>query len=127
MSEPYVLKRKVGKYALECLNGDLNEDGKSPSVYRLYLAMSHVIGKGITLDDLKDWIAALESDRGIVDPMTPEEELRDLYDEHFAKMVPYGGANQSNGIEYGIRTAVEIISKEHPDVADWLKEDDKDA
>jgi hypothetical protein len=30
------------------------------------------------------------------------------------------------GIKKGVKKALEIIAKEHPDVADWLKDSDKD-
>jgi hypothetical protein len=108
MSEPYVLNKRVTEETLERLNntGD----------YTLSQCLYRALGTANASDDLNqasDFISALKSGKKIVNPLSPREELRKVYERH-NDYVP--------GTQAGIEIAIKIIAKEHPDVVDWLKD-----
>jgi hypothetical protein len=109
----YVLKNKVHSTVLSSLNGYGNDSNAG----KLASALADTWPSD---NDLDDWIAALKSGKKIVMQMSPREELLQLYNEYLAKRVPCSEESFVNGMKCGIKDAVKIIAKEHPDVADWL-------
>ncbi|MCO7177038.1 hypothetical protein ACFP7A_01325 [Sporolactobacillus kofuensis] len=123
MSEDvYRLKNKVSCDALAELNDRdkwTDIDAKVDMVDNLYRAIDTSDGERITIDQIENWIAALQSGKKIVNPMSPREEMEKAY-KSFGTKSDVGVATRT-----GILLAIEIIAKEYPDVADWLKESDK--
>lgn len=122
MSEDVVLKKAVGTDTLRYLNS-----GKCLALSLLWALGqedSDSFGKYVPSDEtVEDWIAALKSGKKIVNPMSPREELEIYYaDQEDAIKYPIDmeGRIRAIAIRKGIKKAVEIIAKEHPDVADWL-------
>lgn len=116
--QQYVLKKTINDSALEMLNKRINTRS-----HRLYWAINKLIDDEYPSDtQLDDLIAALKSGKKIVNPMSPPEKVKYLCDE-------VKTTEMYNG-QYVVDTIKELIiqiSKVHPDVADWLKEDDTHA
>ncbi|MCO7127783.1 hypothetical protein NIE88_18720 [Sporolactobacillus shoreicorticis] len=113
MSESYVLNEKVAVDTLERLN-NTGECTLSECLYR-------ALGTTPTSDDLdqaSDFITALKSGKKIVNPLSAREELKDELKKF------YQLSDMQTGYRKGIHEAVRIIAKEHPDVADWLGDQD---
>ncbi|UAK17581.1 hypothetical protein [Sporolactobacillus terrae] len=123
MSEDvYVLKRKLNSIDLQKLNKNPYESNT-----RKIFAVLNVAGNidRIEISQVEDWIAALKSGKKIVNPLSPKEEFR-------RSLGHLCGLANSVGGEYlqlknEILEVVRIIAKEHPDVGEWLKEDDPNA
>lgn len=109
MSEPYELEKAVGYQVLRQLNNRKFEDDER--VFEAYRSFS---GHAST-DEIRDWLLAVESGKKIVNPLSPREEVRELY---------YSQKNE-HGERSLILDLLEIIAKEHPDVADWLGDKDE--
>lgn len=116
MSKPYTLKKEVGTDTLRCLNS-----GQPLAISLLWALQqedSESFGKYVPSDEtVEDWIAALKSGKKIVNPLSPKEELRSLY----------FGIEGLSDFHSGINQALKIIAKEHPDVKDWLKDNEGEA
>jgi hypothetical protein len=110
MSEDvYVLKYKLPHEILDYLN---DHPGKA--------GLSKVLRDVVTFkgkDEVLDMVNACWSGKKIVNPMTPREELKKLMDTSY----------WTEDFVAGVQRAVEVIAKEYPDVADWLKDGDSNA
>ncbi|EST11272.1 hypothetical protein [Sporolactobacillus laevolacticus] len=124
MSEDmYVLKHKVTPVQLVRLNDRTMQESPEdyPDSY-LITVLSEAIESDIKIpygfDQVQDWIVALKSGKKIVNPMSPREELEQYYDQYCSD-TPAG-----REVRVIIKETVDIIAKEHPDVADWLGDND---
>ncbi|WP_028983307.1 hypothetical protein [Sporolactobacillus terrae] len=116
MSEQYVLKTSVSENQLRALN----------EAYGTW-AIKSAIEKDKdypTFEEVADWLAAKRSGKKIVNPMSPRDGLKSVYEKYKQSDT---SDSYYQGMARGIRNAVEIIAKEHPDVADWLEEGDPNA
>jgi hypothetical protein len=122
MSEPYTLKTRVGINTLSHLN-----DHQKNRMGRLKGALECFSTNDA--EEIIDLVHAVFSGKKIVNPMSPREELEMyLTDRQEEAKYPSGDDVRIRviGIKQGVKKAIEIIAKEHPDVADWLKDSDKD-
>lgn len=118
MSEDvYVLKYVADENIIELLNETAEEE------YQV-VALMNAIEQSPTekLDEVSDWIAALKSGKKIVNPLSLDEELKQKY----IKTYDANWANKQyrEGYSDGMRDCLKIVSKKHPDVADWLSDRD---
>jgi hypothetical protein len=126
--EAYVLKKKASCDVLAGLNDRdrwTDIEAKTDMVNNLYRALETSGEERITIDQVENWISALKSGKKIVNPLSPKEELEMyLTDRQEEAKYPSGDDVRIRviGIKQGVKKAIEIISKEHPDVADWLKD-----
>jgi hypothetical protein len=111
MSE-YMLKDAVPDEVLRKLNVNFG-----PTAQNIFLAVDE-FNAYPDMDELEDWIAAIKSGKNIVNPLSPRKELR-MYLED----ILHGKKHGITRYEIAFQTA-EIIAKEHPDVKDWLEQDD---
>jgi hypothetical protein len=124
MSEDvYVLKEKVDELVL--FNLSKNHGTTTGNLYRAISKYRDVsnIDMYPSLEKVSDWIAALKSGKKIVNPMSPREKIKWLYDD-----VAKDKTVEIYHKQYVLDTLQEFIiqiAKEHPDVTDWLG--DKDA
>ncbi|BBN97477.1 hypothetical protein [Sporolactobacillus terrae] len=128
MSEDYVLKTEVDNMTLYELNIHFG-DGKY-KVANIHHAiekwLEDNLGNGYpSLEQLEDWIAALKSGKKIVNPLSPREKVKWLFD-----YVAKDKTAELYHKQYVLDTLQEFIiqiAKEHPDVKDWLKDGESDA
>jgi hypothetical protein len=110
MSEPYTLKTRVGINTLSHLNDhQKNRMGRIKGALECFSTNDE--------EEIVDLVHAVFSGKEIVNPLSPEEEFRKKRAELIGSDLDVVG-------EF-VDPLVEIIAKEHPDVADWLG--DKDA
>jgi hypothetical protein len=109
MSEPYVLKTIVGINTLSHLN-----DHQKNIMGRLKGALECFSTN--EPEEIVDIVHAVFSGNKIVNPMSPEEEFRKKRAELIGSDLDIVG-------EF-VDPLVEIIAKEHPDVKDWLGDQD---
>jgi hypothetical protein len=116
-----MLKFEASKKVVGLLNGVSEEYGP-------VVAMMNAIEESTTenLDELQDWLDALKSGKKIVNPISPREELKKEYDAIMHE-ISLNKVGYYDGKKNGIEAAIEIIAKDHPDVADWLKDGDSNA
>lgn len=116
MSEPYVLKKAENFSVVQELNDVVRNGYEGIAINRAMGAWTQENpGQGFPkLDQIEDWITALKSGKKIINPMSPREELKHYYE------------SECGYVQYGVNKAIEIIAKEHPDVANWLKDGDAD-
>ncbi|WP_100488581.1 hypothetical protein [Sporolactobacillus pectinivorans] len=112
MSKPYVLNKKAAIEVLTSLNGFEGSEAINRALEKS--------NKWPNLEEIEDWIEALKTGREIINPITPKEEFIDAFNSDV------GEEKWDRGFNQGMKTAIEIISKAYPDVADWLKEGDTD-
>ncbi|WP_028982858.1 hypothetical protein [Sporolactobacillus terrae] len=118
----YMLKDEVRYEVLSNLNATRLEDfdltGRLQRAFcRAYIPES--------VEQAQDWVRAIYSGKKIVNPMSPREELEQyLVDRQEEAKYPSGDDVRIRiiGIKQGVKKAIEIIAKEHPDVADWIKD-----
>jgi hypothetical protein len=110
MSEPYTLKKPVNSIVLKALNDD------NKFSYNLASAINR---SEYFPDDeqFDDWISAMKSGKKIVNPLSPRKELNKFVE----KIKNSSMMNKIPTLDF-IDQAIQIIAKEHPDVADWLRE-----
>lgn len=114
MSEDvYVLNKAIEQPVLEILNSNQLEDKIDTE---MLCDAIEAINIWPDLDQVENWIAALKSGKKIINPLSPKEEL----EKTFKAAASYHEVSYCEGYKTGIETALSIISKEHPDVADWL-------
>jgi hypothetical protein len=120
MSEPYYLKCPTNEEALECLN--------RLSINHIGLKVDYHAISGV--DEVDDWANAIKSGKKIINPLSPREEFETMWEiaKNNAKPDIVDGSDEKC-LAYadGIYDAAKIIAKEHPDVADWLKDGEPDA
>lgn len=115
----YVLKEVEDNTVLAMLNS------KRAEVSKLYAALAErENGLPHKLDIVDDWITALKSGKKIVNPLSPRDGLKSVYEKYKQSDT---SDSYYQGMARGIRDAVEIIAEEHPDVKDWLEEGDPNA
>lgn len=113
MSEPFVLKVRVGINTLSHLNDhQKNRMGRLKGALECFSTNEP--------EEIVDIVHAVFSGKKIVNPMSPRDELKQWYDGFSAGCISHLNVRES------IEKVIEIIAKEHPDVADWLKDSDKD-
>lgn len=126
MSEPYTLKKAVDKDVLNKLN---NVERTYMTKTRRIFSSLNVSGDidEIKIEQLEDWCAAVKSGKKIVNPMPPREIFQKNYYSTVDDIKTNPDDEGSKAFKAGMDCAYECFVKEHPDVADWLKEDDRNA
>jgi hypothetical protein len=115
----YVLKKRIDPVVLGILN---DGDAVPSSLIKVsIITMENCKFRMADLDDISDWIAALKSGKKIVNPMSAREELRKMLKDEESEPED---RLWYDGWKKGIIRATEIIAKEHPDVKDWLGDQD---
>jgi hypothetical protein len=125
--DEYRLKKPVKQKVVDNLN--IRAKGFSP-VYRIYKAIGKLSpneGYLLSEETFIDIIHAAYSEKKIINPVTPQEELRRYYDKLLSETAEWSkSCKYEQGIMVGIDTALRSVSQVHPDVKKWLKEGEND-